>query len=466
MNANEPVTPASPSSTPKPCGLPAPARYWAALGVLLAISITVLDAGIANIALPTIANDLGILPSTSIWIVNAYTISIIATLLPFSAVAERIGFTLMYRIGISVFIAGAIVCSMADSLGLLLLGRIIQGMGSSSVMCLFGGMVRNIYPPHKLAAGISLNAMTVGLMAVLSPSIGAFIITIAPWKWIFIFTIPFCLVALYAARFLPLIPKISAPFDYISAVLNMLTFGLFIWALDESGNKPVIAGIGLLLSLFFAILLIRRSAPQTAPLVPIDLFRIPTFRYAIMVSALTFMAATAAMLALPFYFQNVLGLPLATVGILFSTWPIGSIVIAPLAARLSARFPASLLSGIGAAIMFIGLGGLLLLPNPSPLTLISLYMFLTGMGFGFFQTPNNKAMLLSTPIHRSSATGGAQATTRLFGQGVGAAIVALCFSVSQNEGAIYALAASVVVTIIAVLINLIRFFKKLDTAVI
>ncbi|MFV9475453.1 MFS transporter [Advenella sp. RU8] len=466
MNATKPVTPASSSLTPKPGGLPTPDRYWAALGVLLAISITVLDSGIANIALPTIANDLGILPSTSIWIVNAYTITIIATLLPFSAIAERIGFTLMYRIGISIFIAGAIVCSMADSLGLLLLGRIIQGMGSSSVMCLFGGLVRNIYPPHKLAAGISLNAMTVGLMAVLSPSIGAFIITIAPWKWIFIFTIPFCFVALYAARFLPRIPKISAPFDYISALLNMLAFGLFIWALDESGNKPGIAAIGLLLSLFFAVLLIRRSAPQTAPLVPIDLFRIPTFSYAIMVSALTFMSATGAMLALPFYFQNVLGLPLATVGIMFSTWPIGSIVIAPLAARLSSHFPASLLSGIGAAIMFAGLGGLLLLPNPSPLTLISLCMFLAGMGFGFFQTPNNKAMLLSTPIHRSSATGGAQATTRLFGQGVGGAIVALCFSISQNEGAIYALAASVVITVIAVLINLIRYFKKLDTAVI
>lgn len=466
MSKTQPVIPAAPTSPGKPTGLPAPARYWAALGVLLAIGITVLDAGIANIALPTIAKDLDILPSTSIWIVNAYTIAIIATLLPFSAIAERIGFSLMYRIGISIFITGAIICSVADSLGLLLAGRIIQGLGSSSVMCLFGGMVRNIYPPHKLAAGISLNAMTVGLMAVLSPSIGAFIITIAPWKWIFIFTIPFCLIALYAARFLPVIPKISAPFDYLSALLNMLTFGLFIWAIDESGNKPILAGIGLLLSLACAVLLIRRSAPQAAPLVPVDLFRIPTFSYAVIVSALTFMAATSAMLALPFHFQNGLGLPLATVGILFSTWPIGSIVIAPLAARLSGRFPASMLSGIGAAIMSIGLCGLLLLPNPSPLTLISLCMFLTGMGFGFFQTPNNKAMLLSTPIHRSSATGGTQATTRLFGQGIGAGIVALCFTIGQGEGAMYAMTISVGITVIAVLINLIRFFKKLDTAVI
>lgn len=456
-----------PSPAPKkPAGLPTPARYWAAMALLIAISITVLDAGIANIALPTITQELGILPSSSVWIVNAYTIAIISTLLPFSAIAERIGITRMFRIGIAIFMAGAVLCWTAQSLETLIVARVIQGLGSSSVMCLFGGLVRNIYPPHKLATGISLNAMIVGLMAVLSPSIGALIIAIAPWRWIFVFTIPFCLLALYAARFLPLIPTIKAPFDYISALLNMLVFGLFIWGLDEAGNMPWIASLALLCSFVCAILLVRRSAPQQAPLVPVDLFRIPVFRYAVMVSALTFAASTTAMLVLPFYFQRTLELSLTTVGILFSTWPIGSIVIAPLAARLSARFPASLLAGAGALIMAIGILGLLFLPVPAPLTLISFYMFLTGMGFGFFQTPNNKAMLLSTPHHRSSATGGVQATTRLFGQGVGAGIVALCFTFSESQGPIYALVIAAGIIIIAVVINLLRFIKKLDTAVI
>ena len=177
-----------PSSTNYQDGLPTPQRYWAAAGLLLVIMIGVIDTSITNIALPTIAKDLDISPAAVIWIVNAYMITIISTLLPFSALAERLGFRRMFRIGVGIFMLGAIGSMLADSLLSLAISRTIQGLGCSCFMSLFGGLVRNIYPRSKLAFGISLNAMIVGGAALVSPSLGAFIISIASWHWIYGFS--------------------------------------------------------------------------------------------------------------------------------------------------------------------------------------------------------------------------------------------------------------------------------------
>lgn len=173
-------------------GLPTPQRYWAAAGLLLVIAIGVVDTSITNIALPTIAKDLQVSPSAAIWIVNAYMITIIATLLPFSALAERLGFRRMFRIGVGIFMTGAVGSMLSDSLFTLAASRTVQGLGCACFMSLFGGLVRNIYPRSKLAFGISLNAMIVGGAALVSPSLGAFIISIVDWHWIYGFTIPLC----------------------------------------------------------------------------------------------------------------------------------------------------------------------------------------------------------------------------------------------------------------------------------
>src|SRR5690606_16490591 len=112
---------------------------------------------------------------------------------PLSAVAERVGFKFMFRMGLTLFTIASLLCALSGTLHGLVAARVLQGLGASSMMCLFGGLVRHIYPPHKLAAGISVNAMAVGVMSVVGPSIGAAILSVASWHWIFAFTVPICL---------------------------------------------------------------------------------------------------------------------------------------------------------------------------------------------------------------------------------------------------------------------------------
>jgi DHA2 family multidrug resistance protein-like MFS transporter len=114
--------------------------------------------------------------------------------------------------------------------------------------------------------------------------------------------------------------------------------------------------------------------------------------------------------------------------------------MSPIGGRLSDRFPAGVLGGIGLALLALGMALLALLPANPDVTDIVWRMMICGFGFGFFQTPNMKAIMSSAPPHRSGSASGIVATARLTGQTTGAALAALCFSLAGRDGAALALA--------------------------
>jgi DHA2 family multidrug resistance protein-like MFS transporter len=438
-----------------------PQRYWAALTLCVAITITVLDASMANVALPAIAASLAVDPSAVVWVVIAYNLTVVATLLPLSAVAERIGFPRMFALGMTVFMVSSLASAASDTLLALTVSRIAQGLGSSMLMCLFGGLVRNIYPLNRLGMGISLNAVVVGLMSVLGPTIGAFILQVASWQWIFLVNVPICIVAFFGARCLPEIPRHGERFDWVACALSAPVFGLSIVGLDAIVKDPVRAALSLLAAGLAGWVLVRRSRRQTAPIVPIDLLRIKPIAYAVGASAFSFAAQMSAFVALPFYFKSVLDFSYAQVGLLLGAWSVGVMVMAPVAGALSARYSVAVLCGLGASGIALGMLWILLLPVTASFVWLMLAMLLGGVGFGFFQTPNNRALLAGAPRHRSGAAGGMQATTRVFGQSFGTALVGISFSVTQANGATLGIIASIVCALVALGINVARHFSRL-----
>lgn len=439
-----------------PDGLPTPRRYWAAATVLTGMSLAVLDATIANVALPTIARDLNAAPSDAVWVINAYNVAVVVMLLPMSALAERVGFRRMFTFGLLLFTLSSLACVFAGQLWHLTLARVCQGVGAATLMCMFGGLVRNIYPLRMLGRGISINATTVAVMSVLGPTLGSLILSVASWRWIFAVNLPIGIVIMCGLRFLPEVPRNKMPLDWLSALLAMLTLGIFISGVDLLGHD-VLRGIGMIaVAVAIGWLLVRRASGQTAPLVPVDLLRIQAVAYAVAASACTFAAQMASYVALPFYFQQVLERPYLQIGLLMAAWPVGTAVVAPVAGRLSDRYAASTLSGAGAGIMALGMACLTLLPTTVSNPWIMAGMFLTGLGFGLFQTPNNRAMLSSALRQRSGAAGGVQATTRVFGQSFGTALVAIAFSVYPQHGPTLALALGTVCASLGVVVNVVR----------
>lgn len=120
-------------------------------------------------------------------------------------------------------------------------------------------------------------------------------------------------------------------------------------------------------------------------------------------------------------------------------WPLVVAVMAPIAGRLSDRYPAGILGGLGLALLGLGMALLAMLPANPTIADIVWRMAICGCGFGFFQVPNMKALMSSAPVDRSGSASGIVATARLTGQTSGAALAALCFSLAGREGATLAL---------------------------
>ena len=424
--------------------------------MLVGIGMSVLDSSMSNVALPTSASDLDASAAAVVWIVNAYGLTLVMTLLPMSAIGERTGFKRLFKIGLLLFIVASVASTFAPSLPWLLVCRVLQGLGGSAIMCLFGALVRHIYPPKEIGRGISINAMMVAVMSVLGPTIGSFILSVASWHWIFGVNVPIGLLALRGVRYLPDVPPIKGRFDWQSACLSMITVGLVIVGVDYLSTYPLQSVSLILLGGITGVVLVRRSNQQTAPLVPVDLLKIAPLRYAIMASLCTFAAQMSTFISLPFYLQETLHRPQSSVGMLMAAWPMGAALIALIVARMSNHFPVSLLSGLGAGAMAVGGAVIVLIPESVSDVWLMLAMGLAGVGFGFFQTPNNRVIIGSAPRHRSGALGGLQATTRVFGQTFGGAVVASAFSLSVGIGPTLGLWVGIVFASLAVLVNVIR----------
>ncbi len=418
-------------------GLPVPRRYWAILTIALGLVLAVMDGAIANIALPTIARDLNASPAFSIWIVNGYQLAITISLLPLASLGEIVGYRRVYLAGLVLFTAASLSCTLSNGLLMLTASRIVQGFGAAGIMSVNTALVRFIYPREQLGRGIGINAMVVAISAAVGPSVAAAVLAVATWPYLFAVNLPIGFAALaLGLRFLPHAPRASHTFDWQSAALSAITFGAGIAAIDSLGHGETlpacIAEFGV--SVIAGIWLVYRQTHMASPLLPVDLLRIPVFGLSIATSICSFCAQMLAGVSIPFYLQSRYGYSAVEMGLLITPWPITVAIAAPLAGRLVERYPACLLGGVGLVLFAAGLGSLAGLPaNPSHFD-VAWRMALSGLGFGLFQTPNNRTMIAAAPRERSGGASGMLGTARLLGQTTGAALVALFLGRYPAEG--------------------------------
>ncbi|MEG3135611.1 MFS transporter [Rouxiella sp. T17] len=446
-------------------GLPAPQRYGAILTIALGITVSVLDGAIANVALPTIAQDLNASPASSIWIVNAYQLAITVSLLSLASLGEIFGYRRIYMIGLVVFSFTSLACALSDSLPTLTLARVLQGLGAACIMSVNTAMVRIIYPQRYLGRGMGINALIVAVSSAAGPTVAAAILSVANWPWLFAINLPIGLLAFFMGlKYLPAnsVKTAGQKFDFISSVMNALTFGLLISAMSGyaqgQDHRLILAEVvGLLVIGWFFV---RRQLNKSSPLLPVDLLRIPIFSLSIGTSMCSFAAQMLAFVSLPFFLQNTLGLDAVSTGLLLTPWPLATMVMAPISGRLVERYHAGMLGGIGLVVFSLGLYSLALLPDhPSYLNIIW-RMIICGAGFGLFQSPNNHTIVSSAPRSRSGGASGMLGTARLLGQTTGAAMVALMFNLFGVHGTHASLILAGSLALGGAFISLLRMTQK------
>ncbi|WP_322042931.1 MFS transporter [Paraburkholderia sp. J67] len=454
-------SPATPTADPNDpdSGLPIPQRYYAILVLALGITLAVLDGAIANVALPTIAHHLHASAANSIWIVNAYQLSVTISLLPLSSLGDRIGYRRIYLWGLALFTVASLGCALATSLPALAVARMVQGFGGAGVMSVNTALVRMIYPRAMLGRGVAINAMVVAVASAVGPTLASGVLSIASWPWLFAINVPIGIAAIaLGLRALPVNERHPAPYDYLSALLNALVFGLLIFAVDGLGHGENHAWIALEFvgAIVIGWYFVRRQLSQSAPLLPVDLLANPLFALSISTSVCSFCAQMLAFVALPFLLQDTYGFSQVQTGLLMTPWPLVIVVAAPVSGALSDRYPAGILGGVGLALFALGLLSLATLHGQPTDLDICWRMALCGVGFGIFQSPNNRQILSSAPRERSGGASGMLGTARLSGQTLGAALVALVFGVAPQHGPTVVLYVATAFAAAAAVVSLMR----------
>ena len=438
-------------------GIQGPRRKAAIAAVLAAMVLAVLDAAIANVALPTMAQSLQVTPGMAVWIITAYQTALVMGLLPCAALGESLGYRRVFTMGVALFTAASALCALAPSLPWLVAARFLQGLGGAAIMALGIALLRLVVPQRELGAAIGWNALAVALSSAAGPTIGAVLLSGTSWPWLFALNLPLGGLVLLACRALPSLAGTARPLDRFSVALNAAVFASLVVGAEVLVSRPGLAAALLAAATISLAALIRREMPRAAPLIPLDLLRAASFRISVMASVCCFAGVTMGLLALPFYLQHSLGQDTLMTGLYMTPWPLTVAVAAPLSGRLSNRVPTAWLCAAGGTCLALGLAAASLWPlNGSSFPLVPLTM-LCGLGFGLFQVPNNRNMFLSAPRERAGAAGGMQGTARLAGQTAGGVAMSLLFTLVSAESAPrVGLGIGAVLTLVAGLVSVLR----------
>ena len=413
-------------------------KHIGVLALQLVLIMTVLDVTVVNVALPVLASDFHIGNSSAVWIVTIYQLVITMLLLQVSSIGDLYSYKRTFLVGAVIFTTASALCAASQSFAMFVASRAFQGVGAACVMGVNIALVRLIYPREVLGRGMALNAMCIAVATAAGPTIAGAVLSITTWHWLFLINVPLGIVAFFIGwRLLPQNPEVEnkPKFDKVSTIENMVVFGLIFYSLgslSRSGDilLPIILLVaGLILGYFY----IRRQFHHRQPLLPVDLFRNSMYTMSIITSVCSFIAQNVTMISLPFLYLDNFHFSEITTGLLMTPWPLATMIISPIAARYVEHHNPGLTAAIGMGIFVTGVALLLLCGNDPSEWNIAWRMAICGVGFGFFQTPNNIVMVMATPVNRTGGAGGMQSTARLVGQTLGATMVSSIFALVAVE---------------------------------
>lgn len=427
--------------------------------------MSVLDGTLMNVALPSLTKEFDVEPNTAIWLINSYQMVIMMFLLVFATFGDIIGYRKIFLSGVVVFTVASALCALSQNFAMLVCSRILQGLGAACVMSVNTALVRLIYPPEVLGRGMSINAMAVAVSSAAGPSIAGLILSTLSWHWLFAINIPLGIISFWIGyRMLPRSSNAKKrTVGFLDCIGNVLTFGLMIYALEGFAHHEsrAIVSIAFVAFLVIGYFYLRSQLNTSAPLLPVDLLKIPIFARSIMTSVSSFMAQMLAMVSLPFFFQDAMHFTPVEIGVLLTPWPIATMVTAPLAGRLVERYHPGILGAVGMCVFSVGLFSLYFLSEDSTIVDIFWRVMICGAGFGLFQTPNNLTIMSSAPMERSGGASGMLGMARLCGQTVGTTAVAIVFAIiPHTDGARLCLLLAALMALVAGTASISRVIQK------
>jgi len=421
-------------------------QAWRALGVLLiGMFMSLLDATIVNVALPTIRTSLNASEATLSWIISGYALAFGLALIPAGRLGDRFGHKWVFITGLTLFTVASLACGLAQDGNQLIVARVVQGLAGGIYLPAVTAYIQLLFSGRSRGKAFAIMGAVIGVSSALGPLIGGLLIAAfgntSGWRLVFVVNLPFGVAALVAAIFM--LPTGSESRGRSSGVdflgLLLLSGGLVavLVPLIEGQDQgwPIwtylsLAGGIVLIALFAAweVLVAKRGQ---SPLVPPHLFSHPAFTGGVILALVYFAAFVSIFFTLSILWQAGLGHTALEAGVVSIPFALGSIAGASQSGRLAATIGRTVLV-IGAAMVAVGLSALwliLMLTAPGDLTGWDLLvpLLVAGIGSGLFIAPNAQFIIATVDRQEAGAASGVIATMQRLGTAIGIAIIGSVF---------------------------------------
>lgn len=385
--------------------------------VIIGTFMAVLDSSIVNIAISKLMTVFGISVDTAQWIITSYTLTM-GSVIPLTGyLSDRYGSKTMYIFALGSFTVGSLLCGIAWNNDIMIVSRIIQGIGGGMIMPVGMSILYTTYPKEERGAALGFWGIAAMAAPTIGPTLGGYIIEYLDWRLIFTLNIPIGIVGVMASWILLKNPKdkIKQPFDYIGFITAAVGLVFILYVLGEGGTidwndaKNVIM---IVIGIFSLIIFVFNELYHPYPLMDLRVLKYIPFSLSMLISTFTTMAMYGVVFIMPLFLQNIRGYSAIQTGIIMLPSAVIMGIMMPISGKLGDKFGAKILIIIGSIINAIATYMLSKLNIDTPMIMISTLLVIRGTGLGISMMPAQTEGMNSVPHHLISRATAINSTVR------------------------------------------------------
>ena len=444
---SHPATPADPADP----GVTSARRRWAGLVFIsVAVALIIVDSTIINVAIPSIVDDLAITSTQVQWVQESYTLVFAALLLVFGTLADRFGRRRILILGVIVFTTASVFAALAQTGELLILARLIQGVGGAMVLPTTLSIINATFRGRDRGIAFAIWGSTIGGMVAVGPLLGGWLTTYYSWRWAFGINVPLGMIIVAGVLVFVLESKDAGEprrIDVVGAVLSVITSASLVFGLIEgrtygwwfTNNPPTVGdwtwpyALSIIPFVFLVTVVsgvafvywgLHRQRVGKSTLLAFSLFRIASFRNGNIAALIVSLGEFGIILSLPLWLQNVLGYDALQTGFVLLALALGSFVASGVSGAFGNKISPETIVRMGIVAEIIGVTGLGLVITAQATWLVVVpFLFVYGIGVGLATAQLTGVVLKDVPVAQSGQGSGTSSTARQIGSALGIAVL-------------------------------------------